>query len=236
MNKRTCLAITAATALLVALSCTTPANNSENREPIINSLQAEADQTAPLGSLQVTCDASDPDGDELSYNWSASAGRIDGEGATITWTAPDSAGSYNVTVAVSDGHGGSATASLSISVVANQPPIQPPIIEGLVITKDRYGHCYLKEYSGGYYVGKEQKYDIECVASHPNGLELSYNWTCDGGEISGEGSLIAWTAPNVSGYVTVTVTVCDAADNMVSESLVLTVVDCSPCTFGPCTG
>ena len=235
MNKGTCLAIIAATALLLALSCTTPANNSENREPIINSLQAQADETLPSESVQVTCDASDPDGDELSYNWSASGGRIDGEGATITWIAPDSAGPYNVTVVVSDGHGGSATASLSISVVPSQPPIQPPIIEDLVITKDRYGHCYLKPYSEGYYVGKEQKYDIECLASHPNGLELSYNWTCDGGEISGEGSMIAWTAPNVSGYVTVTVTVSDTADNMATESLVLTVVDCSPCTFGSCT-
>ncbi|MGQ9546364.1 MAG: Ig-like domain-containing protein [Dehalococcoidia bacterium] len=231
MTKGKCLAIIAATVLLLVPSCTAPAS-SENREPVITSLQAEAEEITPLGTAWVTCNASDPDGDELTYNWSASAGTIDGQGSTVTWKPPNSPGSYNITVTASDSHGGSAMDSLCIRVV----PIVPPVIEDLIITKDRYGHCYLKPYSEGYYVGKEQRYDIECVASHPQGLELSYNWTCGGGEISGNGSIVVWTAPDTSGYVTVTVIVCDMASNVVSKSLVLTVVECSPCTFGYCTG
>jgi len=132
---------------------------------------------------------------------------------------------------VRDGHGSSDTGTLPASVA----PEQPPTIEDLLITKDRYGHCYLKKYSGGYYVGKEQMYDIECIVSD-TGIELFYEWSCTGGELSGEGSLVTWTAPNTSGKVTVTVIVSDIAGNMVIKNLVLNVVSCSTCTFGYCSG
>jgi len=202
-----------------------------NSPPKINSLIADADWTLPAGSIQVTCTASDLDGDELSYEWSTTGGDISGTGAAVNWTAPQEIGIYDVTVVVTDGYGSSDTKTLPISVVTGQPPI----IEDLPITKDRYGHCYLKSYSGGYYVGKEQMYDIECVVSD-TGIELFYEWSCTGGEISGEGSMITWTAPNESVTVTVTVIVSDIAGNMASKNLVLKVVSCSTCTFGYCTG
>jgi hypothetical protein len=106
---------------------------------------------------------------------------------------------------------------------------QPPNIEPLLITKDRYGHCYLKKSGEKYLVGQGQKYDIECIVSDTSG-EVSYNWSCDDGEISGEGSLITWSAPNREGDVTVTVIVSDNADNMVSKSIAFYVPSC-PCGF-----
>jgi hypothetical protein len=202
-----------------------------NHSPTIDSLTTIAEWALPLGSLNVTCDASDSDGDELSYEWSTSGGNITGMGPEVTWTAPQEVGIYDITVVVKDSFGSSDTKMLPISVA----PEQPPIIEMLEITKDRYGHCYLKPYSGGYYVGKEQMYDIECVVADTS-IELFYEWSCTGGNISGEGSLIAWTAPNTSGEVTVTVIVSDIAGNMASKNLVLNVVSCSACTFGSCSG
>ena len=195
-----------------------------NKSPTITSLIADADWTFPLGSLQVTCDASDPDGDELSYEWSASGGNITGTGPEVTWTAPQEVGVYNITIVVRDSYGGSDTRTVPISVA----PEEPPIIEQLLITAE---HCYLKKYSGGYYVGKEQMYDIECIVSETN-IELSYEWSCTGGELSGKGSLVTWTAPNTTGKVTITVIVSDIAGNMASKNLVLSVVSCSTCTFG----
>ena len=200
-----------------------------NKPPTITSLIADADWTLPSGSLQVTCDTSDPDGDGLSYEWTASGGNITGTGAAVNWTAPEEVGIYDITVAVTDVHDGSATDSLLISVVTGQPPI----IDQLLITKDRYGHCYLKKYSGGYYVGKEQKYDIECIVLDTS-IELFYEWSYTGGEISEDGSMISWTAPDTSGKVTVTVIVSDIAGNMAGKNIVLTVVSCSACTFGSC--
>jgi hypothetical protein len=193
--------------------------------PTITSLIADAAWATPLGSLQVTCIASDPDGDELSYEWSASGGGISGTGAVVTWTAPLDSGVYHVIVVVTDGYGGSDTRTVPVSVGTGQPPV----IEDLLVTAD---HCYLKTYSWGYKVGKLQEYHIECVVSGTSG-GVSYEWSCNGGQISGQGSMITWTAPDASVDITVTVTVTDIAGKPVSKSVLLQVVACSPCTF-PC--
>ena len=198
-----------------------------NTSPSIDNLAANAEWVLLSGTIQVTCNASDPDGDEISYEWTTTGGVISSMGAVVNWTAPEEIGIYHVTVVVKDGHGSSATDSVPISAVTEQPPD----IEELKVTKDRYGHCYLKTYSWGYKVGKEQKYDIECIVSDTSST-VSYNWSCNGGELSGDGSLIVWTAPNISASVTVTVIVSDIASNMVSENIDIDVVSCSACTFG----
>jgi hypothetical protein len=195
-----------------------------NNPPTIASLTADAEWTTPSGSVQVTCAASDPDGDELSYGWTATAGDISGRGAVVNWTAPQELGTYNITVLVKDGHGSSAMVSLPISVATGQPPN----VKTLLVTAE---HCYLKTFSWGYMVGKEQEYDIECIVSDASG-GVSYEWSCDWGEISQGGSVTTWIAPDASTWVTVTVTVCDIVGNMVTETVLLEVVDCAPCTFG----
>jgi len=209
-----------------------------NNAPTIASLTADTDWTLPSGSLQLTCTASDPDEDELTYEWTATAGSISGTGAAVSWTAPLQIGIYSVTVVVTDDYGSSATVSLPISVVTGQPPN----IEALLVMAE---HCYLQTHSWGYRVGKEQEYDIECIAAHPD-AELSYEWSiecrnpdtgiyewpCDGGEFSGQGPIITWTAPNRVVFIRVTVIASDIVGNPATETVDLEVVDCSPCTFG----
>jgi hypothetical protein len=200
-----------------------------NRPPTITSLVADADWTLSSGSIQVTCYASDPDDDELNYEWSTNGSGISGTGAAANWTAPEEIGIYYVTAVITDGHGSSDTRTLYLSVVTGQPPI----IEALLITKDRYGHCYLKTNTSPYKVGQDKNYDIECIVTDV-GVELHYDWSCDGGEIaeiSGDRSMITWIAPNVSGKVTITVIVSDIAGNKAIKNLPLDVVSCSPCTF-----
>ena len=87
-----------------------------NHRPAITSLAAELESVLPSGSCQIVCTASDRDGDELGYGWSADGGGITGEGATVTWTAPNSEGSYNVIVTVTDGHGGEVMNQVTITV------------------------------------------------------------------------------------------------------------------------
>jgi hypothetical protein len=198
---------------------------SKNKPPYINSLVADAGWTTPSGSIQMTCDAEDPDDDELRYEWIATGGNITGTGPKVVWIAPQDVGKYNITVIVTDGHGRSDTKKVCSTVVIEEPPN----IEDLLVTAE---HCYLKTYSWGYKVGKEQEYRIECTVTDVGG-ELSYNWSCEYGTISGEGSVITWTAPDE--YVErteVTVTVSDIAGNMACKSVALSVVSCSKCTFG----
>jgi len=221
-DKRIRIALVVAGAILfVASSCTT----ATNRLPTITDLEAEAEWIAPSGSVQLTCTASDPDGDGLDYEWTATAGHISSTGAAAMWTAPSEVGMYDITVVVDDGHDGKDTAFLTL-IASNGPP---PTIENLTVTAKE--PKYLKTTSTGYKVGKTKEYYIECIASGAGG-ELVYEWSSNGGEISGAGSLITWTAPNTSGYVTVTARVFDDAGNWVRRNVVFEVVDCSPCEFG----
>ena len=197
----------------------------DNYPPVIDGLGAEAEWVPPSGSLEVTCNASDRDGDELIYNWASGKGIITDTGPEVTWTAPGEIGVCDITVMVDDGQGGNVTGSLTL-IAANGTL---PIIESLNVTARE--PKYLKEYSWGYKVGQGKEYDIECVSSNTSG-ELVYEWLCDGGEISGEGSMITWTAPNVTADVTVMVVVFDAAGYMDNEDVFLEVVSCSSCTFG----
>lgn len=206
----------AAAALLPALSCTI------NYPPTITSLEAEAPGwTAPLSSLRVTCTASDPEGDELSYWWSANGGSINGTGPEIVWIAPEEVGMYDITVVVKDGAGREATGLIAL-IASNGPP---PVIEDLIVTA--IGHPYLKKTATGYKVGKTYDYAIECIASGAG--ELTYEWSCTGGNISGEGSAIVWTAPNTEGDITVKAKVFDGIGNWVRKSIVFEVVRCVSC-------
>jgi hypothetical protein len=104
-----------------------------------------------------------------------------------------------------------------------------PIVEDLIVTARE--PKYLKEYTWGYKVGMEKEYDIECVASNTSG-ELVYEWLSDGGETTGDGSTILWTAPDIPCDVTITVVVFDTAGYMDSATVFFEVVSCSSCTFG----
>lgn len=111
---------------------------------------------------------------------------------------------------------------------------QPPVIQALEVTSERYGHCYLiQDDALQYRVGREQVYDIECTVSNTRAT-LTYEWTCDGGDMEGKGSVVTWTAPNSSSDVTIKVTVRNEVGEDVSESVLLRVVSCSPCTFRGC--
>lgn len=87
-----------------------------NRIPEILSLSAGARKIAAGASAGLVCMARDPDGDDLSYTWSAKAGAISGEGANVTWSAPDDQGYYFIRCTVQDGRGGQVTDSTGVVV------------------------------------------------------------------------------------------------------------------------
>jgi len=77
MKLKRCLPIMVAAIMLLVPSC-----KAANHPPIITSLQAEPEAVLLSASCQIECIASDKDGDQLSYEWLASKGDIEGEGAT----------------------------------------------------------------------------------------------------------------------------------------------------------
>jgi len=144
-----------------------------------------------LQVCQLTCSASDADKDPLSYHWSANRGNISGEGPTVTWTAPETPGTYTITIAVSDTKGNQTVAYLNVNVIENHPPtIQSLHINGSdIVVSDSY--------------------EVECLAFDPDGDELTYEWSASGGNLSGQGRTVTWTAPDTPDSYTITVKVSD---------------------------
>jgi hypothetical protein len=89
-----------------------------NQAPIISDLSASPSGILYGGSALITCVASDPDGDVVRYNWSASEGNITGIGNRVTWIAPSKSGSFNITVVVSDGKGAETTGNVMVTVAS----------------------------------------------------------------------------------------------------------------------
>ena len=183
-----------------------------NSHPVITNLtvcEDWEDWVVPSGNCQLECQAEDPDNDQLTYKWEATGGNITGEGSIANWTAPQQPGSYNITVLVEDSMGGMSTASVTIDVGVNHPPV----IESLTAEKTK--------------ILQGTSCNIDCIASDPDGDKLSYAWSVDRGGISGSGANVTWTAPSGGGQFIITATVLDGRGGVTSKEVLITVVTCS---------
>jgi len=103
-------------AALFISGCPPSSQPPTDQPPVVDSLTSEWRQVKQSMSVPIECAARDPDGDDLSYAWSATGGSISGEGAAVSWIAPDAYDTYTITVTVTDGDGGQDTESLEIRV------------------------------------------------------------------------------------------------------------------------
>jgi outer membrane protein OmpA-like peptidoglycan-associated protein len=108
----------------------------ENRPPTV-AARCEPCTVEVGRTSTVTADASDPDGDALTYKWSAPAGTFANAGDRQTvWTAPMQEGPVQLTVQVDDGKGGTASANVTIQVV--RPAVKEFVFEDVHFDFDRY--------------------------------------------------------------------------------------------------
>lgn len=193
MNRRTLLitiGVVAAVVVLVTVFDMILADH----PPAVAGLGAPQ-MVVPSGTSEIVCVASDRDGDVLSYKWSASGGTISGTGAAVNWTAPELPGSYDVTVSVTDGRGQEVTEQVAIEVRANRAPT----ISSLVADPD--------------WTSPLGTVQLISEASDPDEDELTYKWTATGGDISGTGAVVNWTAPQEVGVYYITVVAKDSHDS-----------------------
>ncbi len=126
----------------------------DNQDPQIASLSAQPSQLDSGETAVLTCQATDPDGDTLTYVWSTKWGVLNGSGSVQNWIAPDSLGYFIILCQVSDGRGGKAQDSLGITVgrlVAYYPFNgnasdesgfgNPGKVHGAVLVEDRTGEA-----------------------------------------------------------------------------------------------
>lgn len=117
MTHRTGLAL-AGLAVTVALAGCGGGGGGGNTAPVINSLTPAQVGVWPGGSTTVTCNATDANGDNLTYTWTADSGDFTGTGATVTWEASATGGAVEVECQVSDGNAGTATRTVEMTVGA----------------------------------------------------------------------------------------------------------------------
>ncbi len=89
------------------------------REPVIQTLSASPASVSVGDQATVSVEASDPDGDLLTYAWAPTCGSLSGTTGPgdKSFTAPSTPGACTVSVTVTDTSGLSATRSVDIAVV-----------------------------------------------------------------------------------------------------------------------
>jgi outer membrane protein OmpA-like peptidoglycan-associated protein/opacity protein-like surface antigen len=160
-----------------------------NRSPVAS---CSADKTMVYAGsgdfVVVRADASDPDGDPLTYYWTANGGSVDGTGPEARWNSSGTnPGTYTVKLRVDDGRGGSAdcTSSIRVETAPNRPPTMScsadhnsPVIGDTV--------------------------QITATASDPDNDPLSYNWKSSGGRVRGRDASVRFeTAGLAAGHYSV---------------------------------
>jgi len=159
------------------------------------------------------CAAIDPDGNILTYTWTAEKGIIKGEGQKVIWVPPGEIGEYEITVKVSNGKGGEASFSKRLAVV--NPP--PPPVDKTIYLKLTPPATNVATASGR--VGGLSTSEIQCVVPSVDPSEFTYTWAANAGKLMADGlnegkaDRVGWIAPNQAGQYMVGVLVTDKAGN-----------------------
>jgi hypothetical protein len=171
------------------LSMITPESNNP---PVLSSIP---DTSVALGgTFTYTVNATDPDGDSLTYFLTTDPSTdmaIDENSGVIIWI-PNSTGTFEITVEVSDGK---LSDIQSFNITVSEPPNQAPIITSTPVTSVILGETYT--------------YAVE--ATDPEGDDLTYSLLTGSPtdmSIGDNSGVITWT-PTDTGNFDITVEVSD---------------------------
>ncbi len=186
----------------------------ENLKPVAN---AGPDVTAETGqTVSITGSASDPDGSIQSWRWSRVSGAAvplsNASGRTVSFTAPDSAGSIRLRLTVTDSEGASDSDDITITVEepAPEPNMAPTANAGANRT-----------------VSAAETVTITGSASDPDGSIESWSWTQVSGpavSLGGAGSpTVNFIAPDSAGDIRLRLAVADDDGATDTDDVTITV-------------
>ena len=186
-----------------------------NHSPMIISLTA--DPQSPIEANQstvITCLAVDQDNDQLTYIWTKNGGTITRSGSTITWTAPDTAGTYTITCTVFDGELIDIQV-ISIVVTEPEPENQAPVIISTAVTSVTAGEAYT--------------YDVDATDPDVDTLNYSLNAGPPGMTIEVHTGVIIWTPTDIGSFEVMV----EVSDGELSDiqSFIITVISSEAKSF-----
>ncbi len=197
--------ITSATASVTIT--TPPPPPPVNRAPSANAGGPYAAETAQ--PITFAGSGSDPDGDALTFTWDFGDG-ASGNGASAAH-AYTSAGPYTATLTVSDGRGGIATTSASVTIVAPAPNRSPNFTSDPVT-------------AGAH----QRSYAYQALANDPDGDVLRFSLADGpaGMTIGAANGLLSWIPSGTQlGVFNVTLAVNDPRGGASTQTFAITVVD-----------
>ena len=168
-----------------------------NHPPTIVSFGSDDERLRRSQPFALMVDARDEDGDELTFEWRASAGRIEERGAAATWLPPAELRDrlVSLTLTVSDG---TRAASRTRTIRVNDPPRGEVAVEGRL----RPGGIVRLAVQG----------------TDPDGDPLKIVWVVSGGTLAqASGPMVLWTLPAQPGEVQA---ICQVSDGYETVSLV----------------
>ncbi|MCK9578304.1 PKD domain-containing protein [bacterium] len=189
-------------------------SNNKNNVPTIeigDNKEVRSGQTISLSGAQV----SDPDGDSLTYKWYCTGGTLSNKNSlNPTFTAPIVTGNqnYTCTLTVSDGKGGYASDSLSVIAKPGANTKNTVPVVATIQARE---------------VNQGQSITLYAIAYDPDGDNLSYSWSCSGGNLSDSTSLMpiytayAYSTSNTNYRCTITAN--DGRGGSTSASVSITV-------------
>lgn len=189
-----------------------------NRPPVIDQIIGPK-AWLPQTESPLTCVASDPDGDNLTYTWTADNGTIKGAGPTVTWMSPGRDGIYNITLVVSDGRGGSTTMTQAERVIFNADGSvsqDAPVVLKITLPST---DVVVDEVTGAKRVRIWTASPVIALVDGADTRVLRYTWTSSSGRIQAKGlnegtaSQVTWIAPGAAGDYTLDVVVNDNKGN-----------------------
>ncbi len=199
-----------------------------NRSPEITMMETglgeDVGWVVPGARVHIWCEAEDPDGDSLTYEWTADAGELFGEGRAVIWIAPEELGLHWITVSADDAHGGVAERAIPVTVNA----AEPPVIAGFNLESAE--RRYFKPYEDSWKIFRGVSCTIEALVDD-EAREYQYSWSAEAGELKASGPHAEWTAPSPERpqWVTILLQVSDAHGNAAAESIRIRVETCPSC-------
>jgi hypothetical protein len=171
MLKQTAVWVSAGSMLGALWGCgsTDETNGEENAPPVIAGLSTDKDGILALaGTARLTVDASDPDGDALTFAWTVTAGAMtpEADAANAMLSAPPDRGLATVTVTVTDGNGGETSESLDIGVLGFVVPASAAgLTPGLAFNAVSFANA-----DNGVIVGGDEMTNVPAIYRYANGV------------------------------------------------------------------
>ncbi len=221
------------TAALTASCTASQSTEQANKSPQITETLKVIDivgkrEWKPSEESSLICAMEGSEENGLTYVWSAEKGSIEGEGKTVSWTAPDTLGDYSVTVKVISNRGEEVTYNKKFKVTDdpyhNKTADKTIYLNLSLTSSDTVSvQSRLRSYTTA---------EIQCVVEGTDPADLTYTWASPSGRLLGDGitegksSRAGWIAPGQAGSYTVSVVVTDKEGRQTKGEVVIEVLCC----------